>query len=96
LWIVYMCETVYNSSSHMVDAIRMQMEVQRRLHEQLEVSNFQTAQLIYFSLSLHKICTSLPWAYTPKKTRSFLASLNCRKSVNKRQEKFLGVYLLAF
>ena len=64
-----MCEIVYNSNSHMVDGIRMQMEVQRRLTEQLEVSNFQITQLINFSLSLHKICISLPWAciYTKKK-----------------------------
>ena len=28
---------ICSGNSHMVDAIRMQMEVQRRLHEQLEV-----------------------------------------------------------
>lgn len=36
LWNVCV-NTVWNSNSHMVDAIRMQIEVQRRLHEQLEV-----------------------------------------------------------
>lgn len=39
--------TVWNSNSHMVDAIRMQIEVQRRLHEQLEVNT----QLITFAKS---------------------------------------------
>lgn len=38
IFVEYVCvNTVWNSNSHMVDAIRMQIEVQRRLHEQLEV-----------------------------------------------------------
>lgn len=32
-----LCNGISSGNSHMVDAIRMQMEVQRRLHEQLEV-----------------------------------------------------------
>lgn len=40
-----MRKTVHNSNNyHMVDAIRMQMEVQRRLHEQLEVILFKQLQ----------------------------------------------------
>lgn len=42
-----MRKTVHNSNNyHMVDAIRMQMEVQRRLHEQLEVILFKHFKII--------------------------------------------------
>ncbi|XP_048326613.1 myb family transcription factor IPN2 isoform X5 [Ziziphus jujuba] len=52
-----------NDNSHMVDAIRMQMEVQRRLHEQLEVQRHLQlrieAQGKYMQSILEKACQTL-------------------------------------
>ncbi|PON60071.1 Octamer-binding transcription factor [Parasponia andersonii] len=52
-----------DSNSHMVDAIRMQMEVQRRLHEQLEVQKHLQlrieAQGKYMQSILEKACQTL-------------------------------------
>lgn len=51
-------KTVRNSNNyHMVDAIRMQMEVQRRLHEQLEVILFKQ-----FQNNTEDICFLFSWA----------------------------------
>lgn len=51
----FLVETVCSSNSHMVDAIRMQMEVQRRLHEQLEVTKLSLIKPIInsFTYLLH-------------------------------------------
>jgi hypothetical protein len=49
---------VRNSNNyHMIDAIRMQMEVQRRLHEQLEVILFKQ-----FQNNTEDICFLFSWA----------------------------------
>jgi hypothetical protein len=48
-----MCGTVWISNSHKVDVIRMQIEVQRRLHEQLEVNT----QLYKISTKYFYKCT---------------------------------------
>ncbi|EXB51246.1 Myb family transcription factor APL [Morus notabilis] len=52
-----------NDNSHIVDAIRMQMEVQRRLHEQLEVQKHLQlrieAQGKYMQSILEKACQTL-------------------------------------
>ncbi|XP_011014197.1 PREDICTED: myb family transcription factor APL-like isoform X1 [Populus euphratica] len=52
-----------NDNSHMIDAIRMQMEVQRRLHEQLEVQRHlqlrTEAQGKYIQSLLEKACQTL-------------------------------------
>ncbi|KAL0561311.1 hypothetical protein IC582_001734 [Cucumis melo] len=55
--------TMNDGNSHMVDAIRMQMEVQRRLHEQLEVQRHLQlrieAQGKYMQSILEKACQTL-------------------------------------
>uniref|UniRef100_A0A6N2NKU9 HTH myb-type domain-containing protein n=1 Tax=Salix viminalis TaxID=40686 RepID=A0A6N2NKU9_SALVM len=52
-----------NDNSHMIDTIRMQMEVQRRLHEQLEVQRHlqlrTEAQGKYIQSLLEKACQTL-------------------------------------
>ena len=39
-YFILLCNGICSSNSNMVDVIRMQMEVQRRLHEQLEVKTW--------------------------------------------------------
>lgn len=55
------CDLISGSNFHITDAIRMQMEVNRRLHEQLEVSCIKIHSKIFFPL-------------INKKTKMFLIS----------------------
>ena len=49
-----LCNGICSGNSHMVDAIRMQMEVQRRLHEQLEViKNSLSLNYLYLQLGFY-------------------------------------------
>ncbi|KAA8527208.1 hypothetical protein F0562_008563 [Nyssa sinensis] len=57
------CDSIGSSNVHITDAIRMQMEVQRRLHEQLEVQRHLQlrieAQGKYMQTILEKACQTL-------------------------------------